>query len=93
MSAFDSADVCELVGFFILYQLSREYNQNNMDLHRDDGLAMFNNISGLQAEKNKKNFQNIFPKNNLNIIVTSNLKIADYRDIALNLSDGLQTFS
>ena len=44
--------------------------------------------SGPQAEKIKKHFQNIFRKNNLNIIVKCNLKVVDYLDVTLNLSDG-----
>ena len=68
MGAYDGAEVCELVGIFILYQLSLKYNKNNIGLYRDDGLAVFKNISGPQAEKIKKHFQNIFCKNNLNIL-------------------------
>ena len=88
MGAYDGAEVCELVGIFILHQLSRVYNNNNIGLYRDDGLAVFKNISGPQAEKIKKHFQNIFRKNNLNIIVKCNLKVVDYLDVTLNLSDG-----
>ena len=54
MGAYDGAEVCELVGIFILYQLSRECHKNNIGLYRDDGLAVFKNISGPQAEKIKK---------------------------------------
>ena len=46
------------------------------------------NTSGPQAEKIKKHFQNIVRKNNLNIIVKCNLKIVDYLEVTLNLSDG-----
>ena len=42
----------------------------------------------IQAEKIKKHFQNIFCKNNLNIIIKCNLKIVDYLDVTLNLPDG-----
>ena len=56
MGAYDGAEVCELVGIFILYQLSHKYNKNNVGLHRDDSLAIFKNISGPQAE----NLRNIF---------------------------------
>ena len=87
MGAYDGAEVCELVGIFILYQLSRIYNKNDIGLYRDDGLAVFRNTSGPQAEKIKKHFQSIFRKNNLNIIVKCNLKIVDYLDVTLNLSD------
>ena len=89
MGAYDGAEVCELVGIFILYQLSRIYNKNDIGLYRDDGLAVFRNTSGPQAEKIKKHFQSIFRKNNLSIIVKCNLKIVDYLDVTLNLSDGL----
>ena len=88
MRAYDGAEVCELVGIFILYQLSRIYNKNDIGLYRDDGLAVFRNTSGPQAEKIKKHFQSIFRKNNLSIIVKCNLKIVDYLDVTLNLSDG-----
>ena len=84
MGAYDGAENCELVGVFILYQLSRKYNKNN----RHDDLGVFRDIIGPQAEKIKKHFQNIFHKNNLNIIVKCNLKIVDYLDVTLNLSDG-----
>ena len=68
--------------------MRRKYNKNNIGLDRDHGLAVFKNISGPQAEKIKKHFQNIFRKNNLNIMVRCNLKIVDYLDVTLNLSDG-----
>ena len=88
MGAYDGAEVCKVVGNFILFQLTSKYNRNNIRLYRDDGLAVFKNVSGPQAEKIKKHFQNIFRKNNLNIIVICNLKIVDYLHVTLNLSDG-----
>ena len=69
MGVYDGAEVCELVGIFILHQLSRIYIKNDIGLYRDDGLAVFRNTSGPHAEKIKKHFQNIFHKNNLSIIV------------------------
>ena len=74
MGAYDGAEVCELAGIFILYQLSSIYNKNDIGLYRDHSLAIFRDKSGPQAEKIKKHFQNIFCKNNLNIIVKCNLK-------------------
>ena len=77
MGAYDGAEVCEIVGIFIFYQLSRKFNKSNIGLYRDDGLAVFKNISCRQAEKNKKHIQNISGKNNLSIIVKYNLKMVD----------------
>ena len=89
MGAYDGAEVCELVGIFTFYQLSRKYNKSNIGLYGDDGLTVFKNISGPQAQKIKKDFQDKFCNNNLNIIVKCNLKIVDYLDVTSNLSDGL----
>ena len=84
MSAYDGAAVCELTVIFILYQLSHKYSNNNIGLYSDDGLTVFKNISGSKADKIKKHFQNIFRKNNLNIIVKCILKIADYLEVTQN---------
>ena len=51
MGAYDGAEVSELAGIFILHQLSRVYNKNNIGLYRDDGLAVIKNISGPKAKK------------------------------------------
>ena len=59
MGAYDGAEVCQLVRTFLLYQLSDKYNENYIGLYRDDGLAVFKNISGPQAEK----FRNILRYN------------------------------
>ena len=87
MGGYNDAEVFELVGIFILYQLSSICNKNDIGLYRGDGLAVFRNTSGPQAEKIKKHFQNIFRKNNINMIVKCNLKIVDYLDVTLNPSD------
>ena len=49
MGAFDVAEVCEVVGNFLLYQLSKNYNKNDIGLYRDDGIAVFKNVSGSKA--------------------------------------------
>ena len=88
MGAYDGAEVCELAGIFILYQLLRIYNKNYIGLYRDDSLAVFRNTSRTQAENTKKHFQRIFRKNNLSMIVKCNSKIVDSLDVTLNLSEG-----
>ena len=52
MGAYDGAEVCELVGTFLLYKLSLKHNKNKIGLYRDDGLAIFKNISGPKIRKN-----------------------------------------
>jgi len=87
MGAFDGAEVCELVGCFMLSQIAEKFDKNNIGLYRDDGLAVFKNISGPQSEKIKKQFQKHFKDNGLDIVIKCNMKIVDYLDVTLNLND------
>ena len=53
---YDGAEVCELIGVFMLSLLSKYINKNHTGLYRDDSLAILNNISSPEAEKLKKKF-------------------------------------
>ena len=64
MGAYDGPEVCELVGTFLSYRLSLKYNKNNIGLYRDDGLAIFKNISDPKSEKAEKIFKNCLRKIN-----------------------------
>ena len=85
MGAYDGAEVCELVVTFLLYKLSLKYNKNDIGLYRDDGLAIFKNISGSKSNKIKKNIQKLFKKNQLDIFIQCNMKMVNYLDVTLNL--------
>ena len=87
MGAYDGAEVCELVGTFLLYKLSLKYNKNNIGIYRDDGLAIFKNISGPKSEKVKKDIQKLFKENALDIIIQCNMKTVNYLDVTLNLEN------
>ena len=64
MRAYDGAEVCELVGTFLLHKISEKYDKNSIGLYRDDGLSLFKNKSDTQLEIIKKNFYLIFLKFN-----------------------------
>ena len=87
MGAYDGAEVCELVGTFLLYKLSLKYNKNDIGLYRDDGLAIFKNISGPKSEKIKKNIQKLFKENQLDNVIQCNMKTVNYLDVTLNLEN------
>ena len=87
MGAYDGAEVCELVGSFLLYALSLKYNKRNIGLYRDDGLAVLRNVSGPNCEKIKKEFQKLCRQHGLKLIIKCNLKIVDFLDVTLNLTD------
>ena len=63
MGAYDGAEVCELVGTFLLYKRSLKYNKNDIGLYRDDGLAIFENVSDPKSGKIKKDIQKLFKEN------------------------------
>jgi hypothetical protein len=88
MGAFDGAEVCELVGTYLLNKIAQKYNKNDIGLYRDDGLGVMFNTSGPQNEKIKKDFVKIFKDNGLEIVIQCNLKITNFLDATLNLTDG-----
>ena len=88
MGAYDGAEICELVGTYLLSIISQKYNKNDIGLYRDDGLGVFSNTSGPQNERIKKDFVKIFKDKGLDIVIQCNLKITDYLDVTLNLTDG-----
>ena len=88
MDAYDGAEVCELVGRYILNVLSKKYNKKNFGLYQDDGLAVLKNKSGLQSGQVKKNIQKIFKEHGLDISIKCNMKVVNYLDVTFNLNDG-----
>ena len=88
MGAYDGAEVCELVGTFLLEKISEICNKCDIGLYRDDGLAVFRNKSGTHLEKIKKELQRLFKEYDLEIIAESNQKIVNYLGVTLNLKDG-----
>ena len=53
MGAHDGAEVCELIGIYMLYLIGKKYDSKNIGLYRDDGLAVLKNVSGPALEKKK----------------------------------------
>ena len=54
MGSYDGAEVCQLVGLYLLNLLTNEFGKGNIGLYRDDGLSCFQNISDPNSEKIKK---------------------------------------
>ena len=51
MGSSDEAEVCELVGLFVLDSLPKNFGKTNTELYRDDGLILQKNVTVRQAEK------------------------------------------
>ena len=51
MGSYEGAEVCELVGAFLLNTLSHVVDITSVDLYRDDGLGVFKSHSGPETER------------------------------------------
>ena len=49
MRNYDRAEVCELVGLFIIKSLSDKYDKDHVGLYRDDSLVLLNATSDPNA--------------------------------------------
>ena len=82
------AEVCELIGIYMLYLMGKKYDSKHIGLYRDDGLAEFKNVNRPASEKIKKQLQSLFKQKGLQIITECNLKVVNYLDVTFNLNDG-----
>ena len=85
MGAPDGAEVCELVGLYILHELSQNLPDIDFGLYRDDGLAVHKTISGPQRDRIRKKIVAVFQDHGLKIEIDTNLKTVNFLDITLNL--------
>lgn len=78
MSCYDGAEICELVGLYILHKLSSAYRHGSIGLFWDGGLALFKNAndrSPRPATKSETVFYEILGDLGLKITVQSNLNV------------------
>ena len=73
MGSYDGAEVCDLVGLYILDILTKEFGHDKIGLYRDDGLGCFQNFSGPESENAKKMLCKISKQSGLSISVECNL--------------------
>ena len=82
MGFYDGAEICELVGLFILNEL-REIGIN-LGIYRDDGLGV-SSKTAREVENLKKKMAAIFKKHNLKITIEANKKLVEFLDLYLDL--------
>ena len=85
--SFDGAEVCELVGLFLLYQLRNIIKNGSVGVYRDDGLAVVHKYSGPQMDRLRKNVIDFFKQYGFQITIDINLKITEFLDIYLDLEN------
>ena len=86
--SFNGAEVCELVGLYLLDKLSKLLGKDNVGLYRDDGLAAIKSTSGPVLDKMRKNIITLFKNEGLGITIDTNLIETDFLDVTFNLATG-----
>ena len=86
MGSNDGAEVCELVGLFLLSKL--QHLNLDLGLYRDDGLGVCC-LRARQVEKIKQQMCEIFQKHDLKITIDVNHKIVNFLDVTLDLDTGI----
>ena len=88
MDSYDAAEVCKLVDLSILHQLSQLVGVKNIDLYRDDGLAILENALGPTSERIKKKIIKLFHQHGLKMTTETNLVQTNFFDVTFNLKSG-----
>ena len=85
MGSYDGAEICELVGLFLLSKLNHILGVDKAGLYRDDGLCCFQRLSGPQLERMKKDICELFKSHGLSVTINSNLVATEFLDVMLDL--------
>ena len=85
MGYYDGAEVCELVGTYILNKLKIIARKENIGLYRDDGLGILRNIPKTEIERKKKQIVKVFKDCGLSITLKCNSKSVDFLDVMFDL--------
>ena len=85
MVCYDGPEVWELVGTYILNKLKNITKKESIDLYRDDGLEIFQNIPKSEIERKKKQILKVFKDCGLSINIKCNLKLVDFLDVTFDL--------
>ena len=93
VGSFDGAEICDLVGLFLLNDLAKKFGNKFVGLYRDDGLAIIQSKSARIADKVRKEMHEIFKTYGLRITADISHQIVNFLDITLSLSDETLTYA
>ena len=87
MGSYDSSQITELVGLYILNILTRIISPEQLGLYCDDGLIYIPNSNGPISSSIQKKIIRAFKFLGFKIEVSSNNKIVNFLDVTLDLSN------
>ena len=87
MGSYDGAEICDIVGLFLLSELKKLKLNADIGCYKDDGLGV-SSSTPRQVESIKKKICETLRKFGLKITIEANKKIVQYLDVELNLEKG-----
>ena len=87
MGGYDSPQIADLVGLYILHVLNRIINSAQVGLYRDDGILYISNSNGPNSSSIQKKIIRAFKLLGFKIEISSNNKIVNILDVTLDLSN------
>ena len=82
------AEISELIGCILLENLNKIIDPENHGLYRDDGIIIVDEYTPRKGDLLRKKLNWLFGKFGFKLDIQTNLKIADYLDITLNIQYG-----
>ena len=85
MGSYDGAEICKLVGGFLVNNLSHVIDKTSVGLYRDDGLGLLKSHSGPETERKWKEIIKTFNTYNLSTAIETNIHVVNFLDITFDL--------
>ena len=85
MGCYDGAEICELVGTFLLSKLDNIIRKDKIGIYRDDGLGVLRSVSGTITERKKKSIIKVFQDHDLKITIDMGINNVDFLDVSFDL--------
>ena len=86
MGGYDGAEVCDIVGLFLLSELEKLNENANLGCYKDDGLGV-STLPPQQIEKLKKRICETYQRHGLQITIQANQNTVQYLDVEFNLKN------
>ena len=87
MGAPDGAEVCELVGLFLINETKSKFPELNFGLYRDDGLATYGKMPARKADRVRKDLHSLFGQHDLKITIELGTTSCNFLDVTLDLKE------
>ena len=81
----DSAEVCELVGIYILNLINTKFPDLDFGIYRDDGLGCYETMPGHDISTMEKEIHKLFKSINLKIDLKLNQTQVNFLDVTMNI--------